>query len=321
MKGFRSERLHGPPLLVVRGSEATLVEAPADASRLTHPQPIGDGTRLAYLDQSGAVVVRRRGTVLGSVDVDALPDARLLTDAVGRVLLLTQPTPRYGHGVLGDGLEAAAFTLIGTRPTVWEIRTVTIPRPSVVEGIAPIWVDWNGDGEREVVVTESDDNEGARVVLYAENGKRLATGPAIGLGHRWRHTIAVAPFGPSGELELAEVLTPHIGGVAGFYRWQGARLTLVAQVGGVTSHVYGSRNLDMALAGDLDGNGSTELLLPTQARRKLAAVRREDGVAKVVWQLDAGGTVVTNIGAMTAHDGRIAIAVGTKEGRLRVWGP
>jgi len=73
----------------------------------------------------------------------------------------------------------------------------------------------------------------------------------------------VAPFGPNGELELAEVLTPRIGGIAGFSRMDGDPLNLVAQQDGVTSHYVFSRNLDMGLAGDLDGDGQLELVVLT----------------------------------------------------------
>jgi len=39
-----------------------------------------------------------------------------------------------------------------------------------------------------------------------------------------------------------------IGGVLEVYRREGARLNLTARVGGFSSHVIGSRNLDMGLA-------------------------------------------------------------------------
>jgi len=78
---------------------------------------------------------------------------------------------------------------------------------------------------------------------------------------------------------LAEVLTPHIGGIAGFYRLEGDSLNLVAQRPGVTSHTIGSRNLDMGLAGDLDGDGQPELVVFDQSLVELMALRRtEDGI-------------------------------------------
>ncbi|PKB69635.1 MAG: hypothetical protein BZY77_04170 [SAR202 cluster bacterium Io17-Chloro-G5] len=72
---------------------------------------------------------------------------------------------------------------------------------------------------------------------------------------------------------MAEVLTPHIGGIAGFCRMDGDSLNLVTQQDGVTSHPVFSRNLDMALAGDLDGDGQPELVVFDQPFRKAVALR------------------------------------------------
>jgi hypothetical protein len=152
--------------------------------------------------------------------------------------------------------------------------TIAIPATGVVEGISPIWADLDGDGSREIIVTVSDLAGGARVVAYDETGQLVAEGPAVGAGFRWRHQIAVGPFGPDGETELAVVLTPHIGGVVEFYRMRAGKLDIVARFSGPTSHVNGSRNLDMALAGDLDGDGRTELLVLSRGLTKLIGVRR-----------------------------------------------
>ncbi len=86
----------------------------------------------------------------------------------------------------------------------------------------------------------------------------------------------MAPFGPNGELGLAEVRTPHIGGIVGFYRMGGDPLNLVAQLDGVTSHPVFSRDLDMGLAGDLDGDGQPELVVFAQPFREVVALRRTE---------------------------------------------
>ena len=83
----------------------------------------------------------------------------------------------------------------------------------------------------------------------------------------------MAPFGPNGELGLPEVLTPDIGGIAGFYRLDGDSLNVVTQQDGFTSHPVFSRNLDMALAGDLDGDGQPELIVFDQPFRKAVTLR------------------------------------------------
>lgn len=257
----------------------------------------------------------------GRTAVEALPDARILVDELGRLLLLTNPTTRYDHGVLGDAVEASGITLIETRPEARIILKIDIPPPAVIEGIAPIWADITGDGRREIIVTLSSQIDGAQIALFDENGERLASGPAIGQGYRWRNQLAVAPTGLDGELELVDVLTPHIGGVVEFYGLSGSELQILAQVRGYTSHVIGSRNLDMALAGDFDGDQQVEVLLPDQSRTALGAVRRSTGGAEVVWTLPAGGVISTNLAAVSFPDGRIAAGVGRDDAVLRVWTP
>ena len=54
--------------------------------------------------------------------------------------------------------------------------------PSVIENLAPIWTDLDGDGNREIILTQSNTAEGAKIVVYTEDGKILAVGPPIGKG-------------------------------------------------------------------------------------------------------------------------------------------
>ena len=261
-------------------------------------------------------------------------DARILSDEQGRLLILTGPSQQYDHGVLGDAIEATHITRFDHPRTGDVSALVQIPDGLVIEGIAPIWADLNDDGEREIIVTVSNAQQGAQILVFNEAGQQMAAGPAIGQGNRWRHQIAVAPFGPHGEIELVDVLTPHLGGVVEFYRWEGDELQVIAQISGYTSHVIGTRNLDMAAAGDFDGDGHVELLLPNQARTALGAIRRTaDGAdtgagAGVVWSLTLDGQMTTNLGAVTLPDGGIAIGIGQENGillpggnSLRIWSP
>jgi hypothetical protein len=293
----------------------------AEASTLTHPVALpSPGERLAFITVDGELVIWEEGEV-DRIAVSALVDARLLVDESARLLLLTDPTTRYAHGVLGDRFEAGSITLVETQPTPRVAIRIEIPPPAVIEGIAPIWVDLTGDGRREIIVTLSDAVLGARVAIFSEEGVLLATGPAVGQGNRWRHQLVVAPFGPGGELELADVLTPHIGGVVEFYRLSGDELEIVAHVPGYSSHVIGARNLDTALAGDLDGDGRIEVLLPDQAQTNLGAVRHEPGGAREVWSVPIGGRLSTNLAAVSYPDGSLAVGAGREDGLVRLWLP
>ena len=263
-----------PPMLVVEdGVPKLLTSREREASDLTHAVRLTSPVEsISYVTGAGDLAFETSGEVV-ELSINALPDARLLLDGKGQMVLLTDPTTRYGHGVLGDGIEAASITLIDTASSPPAASRLEIDSGKVIEGIAPILADLDGDGVREIIVTESNVEQGAQIVAYDEHGRRVATGSAIGNGFRWRHQLAVAPFGPGGELELASVLTPHIGGIVEFYRIQGDELEIVAQVPGYSSHEIGSRNLDRALAGDLDGDGRIELLVPDQAQESLGAIR------------------------------------------------
>jgi hypothetical protein len=102
---------------------------------------------------------------------------------------------------------------------------------------------------------------------------------------------------------------------------EGEDLRLVAQVPGYTSHMIDTRNLDMAAAGDFDGDGRMELLLPAQSRTELGAIRRTQGGAEVAWTIPIDGRVVTNLAAVTLSNGTLAVGVGREDGVLRLWLP
>jgi hypothetical protein len=311
-----------PPLLRWADNQLTLVVAPsANASPFTHPIQLQSLGLEVFVSAEGSLVLTHSENPHTTLAINALPDARILIDEIGRLLLLSDPTSNYTHGVLGDQLEATTITLIETEPEPRVAHTLAIPTEKVIEGISPIWADLTADGQREVIGTLSDAIQGAQVVVFAENGELIATGQPIGQGYRWRHQLAVAPFGPNGEHELATVLTPHIGGVVEFFQIVDDTLEKTAQVPGYTSHVLGSRNLDMAVAGDFDGDENIELLLPNQERSELGAIRRTPNGAEVVWNLPIEGQLSTNIGGVTLSKESIAIGIGRTDGVLRIWFP
>ncbi len=320
-----------PPLLWGSGDQAGLLPPSSLASPFTHPIP-SFHTRLSqvFIDTNGdLILVDKNNHQFSPIPVNSLPDARILQDEHGRLLLLSGPTEKYDHGVLGDSMEAASITRMDDPLSGDVSAVVQMPDGLVIEGLAPIWADLNGDGEREIIVTVSNTQQGAQILVFSEDGQQIAAGPTIGQGYRWRHQIAVAPFGPKGEIELVDVLTPHLGGMVEFYQWQGDQLKVVTQVTGYTSHVIGTRNLDMAAAGDFDGDGRLELLLPNQTRTELSAIRRTPDGAAVVWSLPLDGRMTTNLGAVTLPDGSIAIGIGQENGillpnepnSLRIWSP
>lgn len=131
--------------------------------------------------------------------------------------------------------------------------------------------------------------------------------------------LAAAPFGPSGESEVVDVVTPHIGGTVEFYRLEDDILRVVAKVPGFRTHAIGSRNLDMAVAGDFDGDGRIEILVPSQGMDEIGAIRRTEEGAEVAWTLPIDGKVSTNLAAVSSDSGGLTLGVGRNDGVLLVW--
>jgi hypothetical protein len=290
------------------------IPAAPNASPFTPPMMIGP--KWLYVTDKGGLSIDYK-TLL---DVNALPDTRLLIDEQGRVLILSDPTTAYPHGALGDSIEAGSMTLVSTSPEPTIIRVIGAPKGMVFESIAPIWTDLNGDGQREIIITASDEKHGARIIVYDEAGNILAQSEPLGEGFRWQHVIAAGPFGPKGEMEIASVRSPHIAGTAQFYRMNGTNLDIVAQVPGYASHVINTRNLDMAAAGDIDGDGRIELLTPTQNLKALAAVQHADSGGREIWRISLNATLTSNLAGVTLSDGQMLIGAGLSPGVLRVWG-
>lgn len=106
-----------------------------------------------------------------------------------------------------------------------------------------------------------------------------------------------------------------------FYQWVGDRLQVVASLRGYTSHILHTNNTDMAVAGDFDGDGQVELIVPAQDLSLLAAIRRTTDGAEVAWAVPADGIMTTNLAAVRLPNGELALAVGREDNSLRIWQP
>lgn len=261
---------------------------------------------------------------------DPLPDTRVVRDGQ-LTAALVGPTDRYPHDVLGDALEASAVEVIDEETG---IRTrIEIAEPAVIEGISPLLGDVDQDGSTDVLVTISDAAVGARLAAYRSDGTFIAASDPIGQGRRWRNQLAVGPVGPDGAVEIVDVRTPHIGGTVEFFRPDGDRLVRVAASDSrFTSHSLGSRNLDLAIMADGNGDGRPDIIVPTSDRRAMAVITRTDdsegagdaaGIGGVeVTEVALDGSIDTNFAARPV-DGQLDFAVGVTSERtnhaLVIW--
>lgn len=315
-----------PPLVGVSMVEGTYVmRSDESVSPLSHPIPVND-FEVLYIDRRGDLVLGREDGVLARLPVMAQPDARPVMNSRGQVALYANATDqRYVHGIMGDDLEAATLLVLEVRDSGLRLLArVDLPGEDVYEGVAPFWADIDGDGAEDLVATVSNGTLGARLRAYLWDGAGLrqeADTAPIGRGNRWRHQLSAGPFAPGGGIEIASMRTPHLGGVMEFFRFEGAALSPTAALPGFTTHLIGSRNLDQTAAGDFDGDGRPEALVMDPTRQAVVAIQRTAAGAEESWRLDAGGEIVSNFAPVELLEDRLALAVGTRDGRLRVWLP
>ena len=185
---------------------------------------------------------------------------------------LIEPTTRYGHGVLGDVIEAAGLLAVLFDGRRLEFR---LPDDSVFEDLQPRVADLDSDGRDDVITVRSRPDLGAALaVLHVEGGglRLKAETPAIGLSNRWLNPVGVGDFDGDGRPEVAYVETPHIGGILRIWQLVGDRLFELDNLRGFSNHAIGSRALGLSAILDLDGDGSEEILLPDATRQTLRVV-------------------------------------------------
>lgn len=313
-----------PPLLEVRGEQARLLVAPTSRHGQTHPVILDQEEGIwafTYVDRGLLILQQREPIIPEPFDIVPLPDARLLSDEKGRLLLLTDPTEHSPDSVWGDGLAASSLTLVETRPTPQIAHTIPISTPQLIEGVMPLWTDWNGDGEREIVVTLSEAEKGWQMAIYAESGTQLATSQVTEGTDTGQQALAVAPFGVDGSLELAVMQVSSTAGMILFYQWQEQVLQPVATISDYGFHILHSNNGDMGIAGDFDGNGQVELVVPAFDRLFLAGIQRTTTGADVVWRVPTEGIISSNLAAVRLPNGQLGLAVGRADNSLRIWQP
>ncbi len=268
------------------------------------PESIGGSVRSALVD-------------LKQFD-NPLPDSRVARFGPWRAALV-DPTDRYGHAVLGDRIEAGAVEIVND--TTGEQTRIVIEAPTVIEGISPMLIDVDGgnDATPELLVTLSNDDVGAWLALYDIDGSLRAESPPIGQGFRWRNQLGAGSTGPAGEFEIVDVRTPHLDGTVEFFRVVGDRLQRTASITGYTNHTLGSRNLDLGILVDADGDKVDEVVLPTRDLRSIAVIDRVADGAVELGRVELDGALTTNIASQWI-DGQAWLALGVSSGRVMIFG-
>ena len=279
-----------------------------------------DNDYLAYVAANGDLVTLDSQGISSRFQINALFDSRVLVDKDGRLLVLTGPA-NYAHGALGDKIEATSITLLRSDPDVHIIRTIQLPPGTVFEGLYPLWLDLDSDGEMEIVITlcNNSDGEGARIVVLNEHGTILSKGHLSPGG--WRHQLAAIPMSENRSWQIADIQKPHVQKIVYFYEYALGNLEVVGSKKGYSSHMYPSRNLDMTRAGDFDADGIIELLVPSAEHTHLHALSAKGNAVQDKWNLDIGGEIRTNLQTVTLENGSTVLGTVNSNGRLRLWIP
>jgi hypothetical protein len=273
--------------------------------------PNGDVVALAP-DGKALLLLGEQLVVKAQVSLSALPDAEIvvanLVDDSPVVILLTDPSSRYPHGVLGDDLEAISVSAYN--PELELLSQFVLPEPFVFEQrrVTPLLAQ-----KRGVLATRSSAQTGAGVIFleWRDNAFQLsAEALAIGTGYRWLNLFA------SNDGTAYAIRTPHIGGILQRYHLSESVLELEQFELGITNHVIGSRNLDLAVLLEASAD-KTLLAAPSQQLDHMRLIECA-AICEVSQEWPLSERLSSNIVTVQLSGQRYLAAADTR-GKLWLW--
>jgi hypothetical protein len=189
---------------------------------------------------------------------------------------LGTPTLRYPHKALGSATHAATLHVqmaIGTDALKELVHT--LPLNKVFEDLTVRLVDLDGDGRDEIIVVQSDAVHGSATVVLGVRAKRLvelARSAYAGSTFLWLNPVGAADFDGDGKLDIASVITPHIGGTLTLYHYKPPQLEPFARAMDISNHRMGDPEQDVAVVVELPGTRPT-VIVPDMSLKALHALR------------------------------------------------
>ena len=186
-----------------------------------------------------------------------------------------------GHGIRSQpNATAMPFWEMRLKPEAcgWFLRNngdpanLTLSKNFVFEDRTPRLMDLDGDGRNEVITLLSSSSKGAAIAVYGiRDGQlqQLSRTPFVGRTNRWRNIGGMADYNGDGNIEIAEVITPHIGGTLKFWTWRDSQLQSTASARFFSNHAIGSPEQRLSATADFDGDGRPDIAVPGGNRRSL----------------------------------------------------
>ncbi len=253
---------------------------------------------------------------------EGLPDGEvaLQEDADIFAAWYTKPTKRYAHAILGDAIEAGELTV---EIASGETLTYTLPDNQVFEDRTPRLHDLDGFGETEIITILSDVNKGGSIALFGVRKGKLelvAQTPYIGRSNRWLNIAGIEDFDGDGKTQIAAVWTPHIGGTLKYWTWNKGKLQLSGEARGFSNHFIGSREQELSVVDDFNGDGVADLALPS-ADRKSVRIMAFKGSARGKKTLEEFARIpmparIDKAMSSRFENGKITIIVGLEDGSV-----
>lgn len=253
---------------------------------------------------------------------DGLPDGEvaLQEDADIFAAWYTKPTKRYAHAILGDAVEAGELTV---EIDSGETLTYTLPENQVFEDRTPRLADLDGFGQTEIITILSDVNKGGSIAVFGVRKGKLelvAQTPYIGRSNRWLNIAGIDDFDGDGKTQIAAVWTPHIGGTLKYWTWNKGTLSLSGEAFGFSNHFIGSREQELSVVDDFNGNGVSDLALPS-ADRKSVRIMTFKGPARGKKVLEEFARIplparLDKAMSSRFENGKVTITVGLEDGTV-----